>query len=218
MTEAHEKHTEYLKKKLALSGTRREDWWDEREGGRHEVTFAFDPFTRLIVMHASKDADGWKKSFDGRRWVTGTIDWLQRNWVDDLKTGSFPVDPTTSRQLRTYQCVPWLLQDCPYSWDEPVSITQWAKYPLGGRPVRTWHELNGFDLEEHLDALCWTLAHPNEVNPTDGTIDEYGEFKMSPCAFCECRVTHPASQWMENYQHRTLPFCGPGLLKRIVKD
>jgi hypothetical protein len=219
LSEAQAKHTSTLEKKLGLSGTRREDWWPEDEG-EHEVSFAFDPFTLEVTRFAGDRgaADGWKKTFDPRKWVTGSIDWLAGAHVDDLKTGDFPVIAATSRQLRTYQCLPWLEAGTPKQWEEPVSITQWPKYPLGGRPKRNWHYLNYFDMHEQLEDLRWTLTHPGEVNVIDTTYDEDGRFdKMSPCLFCECREPHPASGWMENWLYRTMPMCMPGLVKRIER-
>lgn len=218
MLDASVKDIATLKKKLAQSGTRREDYWDE-SAGVHEYTFALNATTLELVAHdGPRDgADDWKKSFDYHTWVTGTIDWYEAGTprIDDLKTGAFPVWAKDSRQLRTYALVPWVQAGCPFHWEIRVSITQWPRYPLGGQPQRHWHTLTGFDMTEHLDDVRWALAHPNEVNvvPAD---EESG--KLSPCSGCECREPFPASSWMQNFWYRSLPHCFAGTKKLIMEN
>jgi hypothetical protein len=68
----------------------------------------------------------------------------------------------------------------PMAWDGLVSITQWPKYPLAGKPVRTSYQLSGFDLLEHLEDLRWAMAHPDEVNPDE-----------EACRFCAAKPNCP---------------------------
>lgn len=221
-----------LKKKIALSGIERERWWPP-ETGRHEVTFAFNPFTLELVMFRGKrdKADAWKKGkrWEPTRWVTGTIDWLgkrgpHKRWhVDDLKTGAWDVDVETSKQVRTYAVVPWLLDGQPYDWECDTSITQWPKYPLPDEPGRTWHVLTEMDLMEHLADIRWALSNPQIVRPVifgPPEKDENGRYsfgeKLPHCAGCECRIPVPGiSTFVTNFWYRTLPYCLAGMMKRI---
>lgn len=223
----HEEHIATLERKLFMSGFEREMWWPDGQG-THEVTFAFSPFTLELLEYQGDrgGADEWKASFAPLEYVTGTIDWLGRRggrrWVDDLKTGAFPVDVETSKQLRTYAVVAWLLDGQPYDWECDVSITQWAKYPLAAEPVRTWHVLTGFDLREHVEDLKWALTHP-EVKPVSygpPQPDENGRYqfgaKLPVCAGCECREpVEGISGWVTNFWFRTLPHCAAGMMKRF---
>lgn len=171
-----------LQKKLAMSGVRREVWWPT---GVHEVSFAID-LERAEVTRYTGDKflrDEWKAKFDPTKYLTGTIDLLDTTgdapWVDDLKTGHWPVNPKTSRQLRSYALVPWLEAGSPYSWVCVVTITQWEKYPLAGQPKRKQHIITGFDMLEHLEEVRWAVAHPNEVTPSE------------QCRFCDSRPSCP---------------------------
>ena len=171
-----------LDKKLALSGIEREFYW---HGGDHEVTFAIHLET-LRVWRYGPDLGGakdWKAAFNAE-WLTGTIDYLTPRRVDDLKTGRWPVDPATSRQLRSYALLPWVEAGCPIGWDIEVSVTQWEKYPLHGLPRVSRYDLGGMDLMEHLEDLRWTRDHPAEVNPTS-----------EGCMFCDCKPGCPA--WVD---------------------
>lgn len=158
--------------------------------------------------------------------MTGTIDWygrlLGRRWIDDLKTGAFPVNVFTSKQVRTYALVAWFEDGCPFKWECKVSITWWSKYPLDGLPKREFHTLTGFDMMEHLADICWALEHPNEVNPDVPEVDEngkvvLGEFgeKLPNCSGCPARVAHPGSSWMQNFWNRAMPTCWAGALRLI---
>jgi hypothetical protein len=127
-------------------------------------------------------SDDWKLDFNPREWLTGSIDYLGVNgWVDDLKTGRWPVDPRTSRQLRSYALAAWVRDGRARDWESVVSITQWPKYPLAAPPRRTSALLTALDLSEHLMELQWAVDHPDEINPTpDG------------CRFCTSRLACPA--------------------------
>lgn len=188
---ADPRDTKCLEKKLVLSGVEREDWWPVNDSKAvHEFTFAIrlNGEPKIHYLEGDREhADFWKSGFSGPDWLTGTIDWLDAcdgqtmAWVDDLKTGHWPVDPATSAQLRSYALVPWLLAGSPMAWEGLVSITQWERYPLSGLPIRTYHSLSALDLMEHLDALRWAAEHPNEINPDD-----------EACRFCECKPLCPA--------------------------
>lgn len=209
-----------LEKKIDKSGVVRDEWWPEGTGV-HEYTFALQPSTLELRIHAGPraQADQWKKSFGYTEWLTGTLDWyeppgLDDARVDDLKTGAWPVWAKWSKQLRSYALVPWVQEGCPTKWTCRTSITRWPRYPLAGLPTRHWHTLTGFDMMEHLSDVRWTLSHPSEVNvvPAD---EETG--KMSPCSGCECREPFPASEWFTNFWYRTLPHCTEGMMKQIRK-
>ncbi len=176
-----------LATKLERTGVTREVYWP---GGHHELTFAINLETASPLLHdpaTGIPADPWKSTFDPTKFLTGTIDWW--NWnvdgdgdvLDDLKTGRWPVDAKTSRQLRSYALLPWVMAGRPDDYSILTSITQWPRYPMAGKPTRTFHALSGGDLEDHLDDLRWAVAHPNEVNPTE-----------EGCRFCECKPGCPS--------------------------
>jgi hypothetical protein len=189
-----EKDRRCLEKKLTESGIKRDEWWP-RENSEHEATFAIE-ISQDIAGIAGRvqlwqpayrlSRDEWKKAHQGN-WITGSIDWL--DWgdrrcmahIDDLKTGRWLTNPATSKQLRSYALLPWLLAGRPMNWDGIVSITHWPRYPLHALPTRTSHVLSAFDLMEHLEDLAWAVSHPDEVNPGHDA-----------CMFCPCRVNCPA--------------------------
>lgn len=203
----------------------RETWWP-MEGGEHEVSFALQLLTLELRVYDGprSDADAWKKTY-GPEWLTGTLDWL--TWgdeethahVDDLKTGRWPVDPATSKQLRTYALLPWVKAGCPARhWECIVSITTWEKYPLDAPPSRKWHRLTPMDMMEHLEDMRWVVAHPDEVNPVPiATVWDPGA-AMSPCSFCECRTPYPVAEWMTNFRYKASPHCAAGMLKLIKES
>lgn len=164
-----------LEKKLLLSDIRREDWW---VGGQHEVTFALNLESLSPIRYPQRAGrDEWKAAFPPDKWLTGTIDYLYDDGNgDDLKTGRWPVDAHTSRQLKSYALLPWVEAGCPSGWEKAWSITQWERYPLAGLPKRTATMLTSFDLRDHLEDLRWAAAHPDEVNPTE-----------EGCKFCDCK-------------------------------
>lgn len=205
---ADPRDTKTLLKKLVLTGVDREFWWPSDEG-RHEVTFALhlptlelrfhegDKALDLMTTHPDgsvtgvPDRDLWKKGF-GNEWLTGTIDWLGNpaegvGYVDDLKTGSWPVDVKTSAQLRAYSLVPWVMAGQPLAWDGLVSITSWPKYKLSDPPKRTSHTLSALDLEETLVDLRHAYKHPEQVVPSE-----------EGCKFCDCKPLCPA--WVDEQQ------------------
>lgn len=171
-----------LEKKLIMSGIEREQWWPAASGGLHEVTFAVNLASGEWRMPDGLiDRDTWKAAFPTTEWLTGTIDWLAPGWLDDLKTGHWPVDPVTSKQLRSYALFQWLADGKPDDWGIEATITQWEKYPLHGLPRRSSHQLTTSDMIEHLDDLRWAVSHPGEVNPT-----------TEGCMFCDSRPICPA--------------------------
>lgn len=160
----------------------RDAWWPVGGGGKHEVTFALELFTLELRLHEGlrEEADPWKAAYYGKsEWLTGTIDWLDGTWVDDLKTGR-EVDVTTSKQLRSYALVPWMLRRRPPGYAGLVSITHWPRYPLTSTPTRTWDVVEGPELKRHLEALRYSATHPRETNPTEDA-----------CRFCECKAACP---------------------------
>jgi hypothetical protein len=198
-----------LEKKLLLSGTDRGILWSEP--GVHEVTFGIrlheTPFA-VVYSGERSGADAWKASWVGTDCITGTVDWLGNRdgavWVDDLKTGHWPVDVATSMQLRSYALLPWVEAGCPMDYEVVTSITQWEKYPLSAPPVRTWCTLTGFDLLEHLDRLRWATGSDEAV------IGDH-------CTFCDAREPHAASGWMQHYQHRAMPCCARGAAAAVLE-
>lgn len=165
-----------------MSRVRREEWWPT---GEHEVTFAIELAAATVQRFAGDKRlrDEWKLRFDAARFLTGTIDLLDTDgeapWIDDLKTGHWPVDPRKSRQLRSYALVPWIEAGKPMQWNCITTITQWEKYPLIGQPKRKQHIVSGLDMMEHLDEARWAVAHPEQVTPSDC------------CQFCDSRPSCP---------------------------
>lgn len=190
--ETGETDDETLERKIMLSGIVREDWWPP--SGLHEVTFAIELFdVRAERFTGPRDeADAWKAQFYGNpRYLTGTIDYLNTTgipWVDDLKTGRWPV-PYTKRQIHSYVLLPWVEEGCPLDARKyRRSITQWPKYPLAELPRRSGleHPLTTLDLACHLDDLRWSVENPDEANPTE-----------EGCRFCECRRHCEAFQLLQ---------------------
>lgn len=221
----------------------REDYWQE-EHGEHEVTFAIDLYT--MKMHrpdSAADHDAWKKQWDPRKYLTGTIDWLGvdggEDWVDDLKTGDWWVDPR-SGQILSYAFVPWVLKGCPESnyWVRR-SITHWPWYPLNGPPRRYWaspdgksywadgstYPITALDLLCHRQDLIYALEHPNEANVVDHVFHPFETYKdgrrkveeMSPCTFCDAREPDWYSSWFQHFEHRAWFACRRGVISRLVK-
>ena len=224
---AKEKEIACLDKKLLLSDTQRDYYW-RLEDGEHEVSFALHLVTLEIQLYSHyaescirrleppEDRDDWKARF-GTEWLTGTVDWLHWGtdetvpWIDDLKTGHWPVDPKKAGQLRSYALLPWVLQGCPIDWECAVSVTKWERYPLAGRPTRSAHRLSGLDLAEHLEALRHASAHHEEVDPLawDPETETYAAGEQ--CLFCPNRLEHPASGWLTSYRYSRLPSCWAGI-------
>lgn len=228
LTEKQDGFVRLLLKKLALSGLDDlyEEYWPSG-CGRHEVTFAYSPFTLELVLYEGErwGADEWKKQsrFDASRWVTGTIDWLghtfgKDRWrIDDLKTGAWPVAVEDNKQLLSYAVVPWLMDEHPDEWELDVSITSWPKYPLAGLPTRKTGIITAFEIQEHLQDLRWALGNPQIVRPSD-----YGEAQvereLANCAGCDCREPVPGiSGWVTHFWFRTLPHCAPGMMAMLRK-
>lgn len=219
-----EKYVTLLRKKLAATSVNRHEWWP-RGKGEHEVTFALHlDDVRLLIydrLEEELDRDAWKEQFPTAEWLTGTIDWLvwgDENtvpWVDDLKTGKWPVVAAESRQLDSYLLVPWIVQGCPSGWRGVKSITQWPQYPIHGAPRRNHKWVNGFDMRAHLEDLRWAVKHPEEATAPPPVIQGGRVVKMSPCAFCPNRAEHAFSSWMKHWNHSRIPSCWEGITTMI---
>lgn len=185
-------HKDLLRQRVEASGMAREEWW---YGGEHEVTYALNLRTLDLIRYVGDDRDAWKAEF-GREWLTGTIDYAAPHneegvhWVDDLKTGTWPVSPVDNKQLQSYALYEWVRMGRPASWEALVSITQWpwssAKAAL---PKRSAARATALDMSALLDDLRWALDHP-----TVTVVDEFGG--EGYCKFCECRRGCPA--WTTN--------------------
>lgn len=184
-------HIKTLEKKLVESGIDREMWWPKGHG-THEVTFGINLKNLSLVLykhekgHDRSSPDLWKKTFAkgvGLYALTGSIDWCfdgddeHLPWVDDLKTGNWPVEAEDNDQLKSYALVPWIKAGKPIKWECALSITQWKKYPLHGLPVRVGTKVTGLDLWEHVDRLIWSVEHPEEKNPSEDN-----------CRFCNSQA------------------------------
>lgn len=168
-----------LEKKLFITGVTSEQWWS---GGEHEVSFSINLFNYGVVRYAGPraGADDWKKQWDPKKYLTGTIDYLRPDRLDDLKTGRWPVDPKTSKQLRSYAALPWIEAGHPDDWEYLVSITTWQRYPLDGLPHRDYAWVTGAEMKLHMADLRYSALHPDETNPTD-----------EGCKWCDCRPNCP---------------------------
>lgn len=187
MPGASEKDVLCLEKKILLSGIEREDYWSL---GQHEVSFALHLTTCKLQLYpgygkAGCDRDAWKKGFS-EEWLTGTIDYLREGegWLDDLKTGRWPVDVRTSKQVRSYALMPWVQDGMRLDWTIEATITTWERYPLAGLPTRQSCVLNGWDLSDHLEDLRYAVDHPDETRETE-----------EGCRFCDSRPNCPEWAW-----------------------
>lgn len=186
-----------LLKKLSKSGVDRARLWPETGNQYgHEATFSIDIESLQLRIWSSKGSkyprDHWKRRHPRHRFITGSIDWLSTRsrdglpWVDDLKTGSWPVIAKYSKQLRTYALVPWILSGC--TTDVWVSITQWPKYKLDCKPKRTWHLLKSADLKKHLEKIKWAIKNTHKAIPS-----------KHACMFCLCKPDcQEFKDWLEN--------------------
>lgn len=168
-----------LNKKLAASGIDRARLWPTiGDSHGHETTFSICLETLQLRIWSSSGSkysrDHWKRRHPKRSYLTGSIDWLstvsrkdlpELPWVDDLKTGAWPISARTSAQLRSYALVPWVLSGC--DTDVWVSITQWPKYRLDCRPKRNWHLLKSVDLAKHVQKLRWATSNTSKAIPTE---------------------------------------------------
>lgn len=224
--ETGEEHPD-IERKILLSSTPRGEYWPEGEG-EHEVTFAIELYTLKVHRPSKrvKDHDAWKKKWDPKRYLTGTIDWLGkdngRDWVDDLKTGDWPVPPE-SGQLLSYLILPWAVAGAPNAgYSASRSITWWPWYPLNGWPRRSWAEpANALDLVCHHQDLVYAVEHPEEANATPHVYHPTKRYKdgrraveeMSPCTFCDAREPHQFSSWMQHFEARAYPTCLKGAIQ-----
>lgn len=174
-----------LLKKLQRSGIDRAKLWPETSDSHgHEATFSINLESLQLRLWSPKGSkyksDHWKRRHPRYNYITGSIDWLSRRsrdglpWVDDLKTGTWPVHAKYSKQLRTYALVPWLLSGC--TSDVWVSITQWPKYRLDCKPKRNWHLLKSKDLAKHLLKIKWAIKSTHKAIPS-----------REGCRFCLCK-------------------------------
>jgi hypothetical protein len=178
-------------KKVLMSGVRRRDYWPAT--GEHEVSFAIHlPTAKAQRFEGPHDeADEWKAAFDPE-YLTGTIDYLGRYrgrpWVDDLKTGTWPVDPRKANQLLSYLLLPWIEEGQPRGADYYRGILQYPRYPLAGLPERKGpHPVTGIRLMLHLENLRYAIDNTDEANPTrDG------------CWFCDSKPHCDAYQRERN--------------------
>lgn len=174
-----------LNKKLLASGIDRAQLWPAISGSYgHETTFSINIETLQLRIWTPKGSkyprDYWKHRHPRNRYITGSIDWLSKRsrdglpWVDDLKTGTWPVNAKYSKQLRTYALVPWLLSGCKTAvW---VSITQWPKYRLDCKPKRNWYLIKSAELKKHLEKIKWAIKNTHRAIPS-----------VEACRFCLCK-------------------------------
>ncbi len=193
MPGASERDIATLEKKIFMSGIKRADWWPDELG--HELTFAFHVRTgeRRWFSGDKVGGDAWKEGYrEHPLWITGTTDYYDGvNWIDDLKTGSWPQEAEDNRQLLTYALPFWLERGRSYRDDVVLTITQWPKYPLAGLPMRRTWLTDGVRLEEHLQDLIYALENPGEVNPTE-----------NGCRFCESQLHCKEYQDVKNVSPR----------------
>lgn len=187
MKGAKKGHIKTLIKKLEASGIDRDEWWPPGKG-EHEVAFAFNVYTLEVRWFKGnkRDGDKWKARFyPFPKWISGTADWVEKKemviYVDDLKTGRWPVSARDNKQLMTYALPFWIAMGMPLDCKVRLSITQWPRYPLAGLPKRNWGKTNGVALAMHLQDLRYALEHPEEANPNEEL-----------CRFCECQNNCPA--------------------------
>jgi hypothetical protein len=188
MPKANPKDVLTLEKKLMLAGVSRDKWWPAKSG-EHEVAFALNVYTQEIRWFRGDKAKGdkWKaRYYPFPKWITGTADWKGADStyliiIDDLKTGAWPVEAENNKQLLTYALPFWVALGSPLDCLIKLSITQWPKYPLAGKPKRNLGVATGLDLAQHLIDLKHALEHPEEMNP-----------EKELCRFCDCRKNCPA--------------------------
>ncbi len=126
-----------FKKKLEVTGVRREQWWPH--DAQHEVALAVKPFEAYAEMVAGTkvEKEAWKASL-GPEWATGTMD--GRWWmfdvlnVDDTKTGRWVSWEDYEEQQRFYALGTSRVLD--YRGPVHATLTHWPRYPVDNRPER----------------------------------------------------------------------------------
>jgi len=188
------KFRELLEKKLAKSGTLREDyWWN----GDRELPLAYNVVSGQAMAYAERpenqshlSGDDWKQSF-GDEWITGTLDYgetpFDQVWVDDLKTGRLVAYAEYASQQKFY-CAVYSLVKHGEVRDSRSTLTHWPRYPLHAKPVR------GGDLEVYYEAgeLVGFLKGLREFREEALThrpeVLQTGEH----CRFCSSKLDCPA--------------------------
>lgn len=130
-------HEKLFLKRLKSTAIYPSTYWPE--GGRHEITAAYNCRTGEVALPPEGADDSWKLQLPPE-FLPGTTDYLGsimgEPWVDDLKTGAWPPrGPNDSWQLKVYALCAWVLG----GRDGGVygSITHWPRYPAGGLPQRS---------------------------------------------------------------------------------
>lgn len=152
--------------------------------GLHEVSVALTTRAEGAIAWAQdQDQDEWTLRH-GDEVITGHIDYLgdvfDDPWIDDLKTGRWPVHPSAP-QLLGYSLAGWWIREkrsrIVYS-----SVTHWTRYPVKSLPQRTMIEVSSTDLDD----LFRRLVRLREKVVSK---DENIRFKAgSHCRFCTRRT------------------------------
>lgn len=191
--ETGEIRTAKLAERIALSDTRREDWWPAP--GKHEVAVALNLDTGAAVTKedGTKDEkDAWKAAF-GPNFIVGTLDYvgslLDTPWVDDLKTGR-QVTWKTYEAQQTFYCLCVHRAYYPDADCVRSTVTHWPRYPKHGTPKRFGRTISVDALDEFVVRLNNFREAVERARETE-TADLRGG---SHCFFCPSK-----------------PFCTEGL-------
>ena len=174
-----------------MSYMNRKHWWPSG-AGEHEVTCALnvDTWTLEVYDGPEDGASAWKDSRDDAC-VTGTVDWIGRDWnerltVDDLKTGTYVPDPTKA-QFLCYATFASLRHDEPV---EELSATHFPRYPKTSAPVR-YYVPRGYDISALLaifkEELRATYAEVKRLKRRLPVIKEDVKPDPDACHFCPAK-------------------------------
>ena len=145
-----------------------------------ELHLAYHPGTQASAVMVGGDWETMRQRF-GLDWITGTADYVvlygDQLIVDDLKTGSLPVKPT-SWQLRFYALATWLALGQPTH--TLASITRWPYYPKAGIPRRESVAYTAADHEKTAEAVRELAERPMTLSTGP------------QCRFCPSRHVCPA--------------------------
>lgn len=175
-----------LLKKIAKSGTNREELWNA--DGSREMALAYNVIDGRCETAPPdcQDKNAWKGAF-GDEWIVGTLDYAQvifdTPWVDDLKTGRF-VEWEDYAAQQTFYCAVYSKLSVGSVVDTRSTITHWPRYPTHKKPYRFGHVLEAEELLAFLRSLKDFRLQVLAQKPQSLVLGDH-------CKFCPSRGNCP---------------------------
>lgn len=171
--------TKGLKDKIASSGFKREDWYPP---GAHETQAYLDgPNLDQVSIVIDKQYPELPSSIRFKIDYVGEYQGLP--WIEDLKTGRFPVPPTALQVAAAALLVKQLVG----SKGAFGSVLHWPRYPKHALPNRERAPFSADDLKAVRDRLLLMRDISLSKNPPAIPGDEQ-------CRYCDCFASCPEGQ------------------------